>query len=51
MRSTTTGWEGELRIFSPMEPEVTDGQIRKGQRVHGWITFEYARGARRIELV
>ena len=45
------GFEGEHLLFTPKDPELTDGSIRKGSQVEGWITFEFPKGVRSVEVI
>lgn len=44
------GERGEKVLFTPKDPELTDGRIRKGKSVSGWITYEFAEGVSRVRV-
>jgi hypothetical protein len=45
------GFDGGTVLFTPAEPGLTDGRLRKGRSVEGWITFEFSEGVKRITVM
>ena len=39
------GYEGEHVLFTPKDPELTDGRLRKGSDMEGWIDVGSRRGS------
>jgi hypothetical protein len=35
---------------SPKDDELSDGRLRKGQTVDGWLTYEFAKGVKSVTL-
>jgi hypothetical protein len=44
------GFSGDHRAFFVKEPDLNSGRLRKGQKVRGWITFEFPKGVRQLTL-
>ncbi len=44
------GFRGDHVLFTPKEPELTDGRLRKGHDIAGWVTFEFPKGVRAITV-
>ena len=44
------GFEANQPIFTHLEPELDGGRLRRGGTVEGWVTLEFPRGVRTIEV-